>query len=85
MQISNQTLIFSLSRSARSRINTIYMIVFFLGGALGSAVSAAAWTRWQWSGVCGWGLAMLALACICHAAGMRRESRPVTPPLVPAE
>jgi predicted MFS family arabinose efflux permease len=75
MQISNQTRIFSLSRSARSRINTIYMIVFFLGGALGSAVSAAAWSRWQWSGVCGWGLAMLALAWICHGAGAGRAAR----------
>lgn len=72
MQISNQTRIFSLSRGARSRINTIYMIVFFLGGALGSAASAVAWSRWQWSGVCGWGLAMLALAWICHGAGVGR-------------
>ncbi len=85
MQISNQTRIFSLSRSARSRINTIYMIVFFLGGALGSAASAAAWGRWQWGGVCGWGLAMLALAWICHAAGAGQGSRQVTRPPVPAE
>jgi predicted MFS family arabinose efflux permease len=69
MQVSNQTRIFSLSRAARSRINTVYMIVFFLGGALGSALSALAWSRWQWSGVCGWGLAMLALAWVCHGLG----------------
>jgi len=35
MQISNQTRIFALSSTAKSRINTVYMIVFFLGGALG--------------------------------------------------
>ena len=69
MQISNQTRIFTLCHAARSRINTVYMIVFFLGGALGSALSATAWNRWQWSGVCGWGLAMLALAWICHGLG----------------
>lgn len=69
MQISNQTRIFSLSSTARSRLNTVYMIIFFLGGATGSALSAAAWNRWQWSGVCGWGLAMLALAWFRHAAG----------------
>jgi len=69
MQISNQIRIFSLSRAARSRINTVYMIVFFLGGAFGSAVSALAWSRWQWSGVCGFALTMLALAWMCHAFG----------------
>jgi predicted MFS family arabinose efflux permease len=69
MQISNQSRIFALSATARSRINTVYMIVFFLGGALGSALSAAAWSRWQWSGVCGWGLAMLALAWLRHGYG----------------
>ena len=69
MQISNQARIFALSREAKSRINTIYMIIFFLGGALGSAVSAAAWSHWQWSGVCGWGLVMLALAWLRHGSG----------------
>jgi predicted MFS family arabinose efflux permease len=71
MQISNQARIFALSHAARSRINTVYMIIFFLGGALGSAVSAAAWGRWQWSGVCGWGLMMLALAWLRHGYGSR--------------
>ena len=74
MQISNQTRIFGICRGARSRINTVYMIVFFLGGALGSALSAMAWNRWQWSGVCGWGLAMLGLAWICHGLGSRARS-----------
>lgn len=77
MQISNQTRIFSICRGARSRINTVYMIVFFLGGALGSALSAMAWNRWQWNGVCGWGLAMLGLAWICHGLGSR--ARPGAP------
>ena len=69
MQISNQTRIFALSRAARSRINTVYMIVFFLGGAAGSAISALAWSRWQWTGVCIWGLSVMALACLRHAFG----------------
>lgn len=72
MQISNQTRIFALSSTAKSRINTVYMIVFFLGGALGSALSAVAWSRWQWNGVCGWGLAMLALAWLRHWYGQGR-------------
>lgn len=79
MQISNQTRIFALSSTARSRINTVYMIIFFLGGALGSAVSAAAWSRWQWSGVCGWGLAMLALAWLRHGYGYGNHAAPARP------
>jgi predicted MFS family arabinose efflux permease len=75
MQISNQTRVFALSSTARSRINTVYMIIFFLGGALGSALSAVAWSRWQWSGVCGWGLAMLALAWLRHWYGTRPSRR----------
>ena len=71
MQLSNQTRIFALSSAARSRINTVYMIVFFLGGALGSALSTIAWSRWQWSGVCGWGLTGMALAWLRHGFGER--------------
>lgn len=79
MQISNQTRIFALSSTARSRINSVYMIIFFVGGALGSALSAAAWTRWQWSGVCGWGLAMLALACLRHGFGYGNHASAARP------
>ncbi len=67
MQISNQTRIFSLSLGARSRINTVYMIFYFVGGALGSAASALAWSRYQWNGVCAFGVVMLALAWLFHA------------------
>jgi predicted MFS family arabinose efflux permease len=76
MQISNQTRIFALSSTARSRINTVYMIAFFLGGATGSALSATAWSYWKWSGVCGWGLAMLALAWLRHGFGRRGRTVP---------
>jgi predicted MFS family arabinose efflux permease len=75
MQIGNQTRIFSLVEGARSRVNTIYMIVFFLGGAAGSAISTAAWARWQWNGVCAMGLLMLGSAGVCHAFGGRNERR----------
>jgi predicted MFS family arabinose efflux permease len=80
MQISNQTRVFSLVEGARSRLNTIYMIVFFLGGAAGSALSTAAWDRWQWNGVCALGLTFLALAGVCHAFGGIRQ--PAGEPLI---
>ncbi|MGC2209958.1 MAG: MFS transporter [Candidatus Korobacteraceae bacterium] len=79
LQIANQTRIFSLVEGARSRVNTIYMIVFFLGGAAGSAISTAAWAHWQWNGVCALALALIALAGVRHALGGRRDARsPIT-------
>ena len=75
MHIGNQTRIFSLVEGARSRLNTVYMIVFFVGGAVGSAASAAAWARWQWIGVCALALGFLAMAAGFLAQGAARERR----------
>jgi predicted MFS family arabinose efflux permease len=65
-QISNQTRIYSLSPALRSRITSVYMVIFFLGGAAGSVIGAHAWEWWRWPGVWGAGIAMalLALACL---------------------
>jgi predicted MFS family arabinose efflux permease len=70
-QVANQTRIFGLDPSARSRLNTIYMTVYFTGAAIGSALSTVAWTRWQWNGVCGFAIGMIALAGLRHAFGVR--------------
>lgn len=50
-QILNQSTIYSLRPEARSRLTTAYMTCFFLGGALGSAVAAAAFSHYGWTGV----------------------------------
>jgi predicted MFS family arabinose efflux permease len=60
--VANQTRIYALIPEARSRLNTVYMVTYFLGGALGSAVGAWGWTRWHWDGVCAAGAAQLLLA-----------------------
>lgn len=70
--ITNQSRIYSLRPEARNRVNTIYMVSFFFGGAAGSALAASAWQRWQWPGVCAVGLSMLAILGIQlarHPAG----------------
>jgi predicted MFS family arabinose efflux permease len=70
-QVGNQTRIFGLVPSARSRINTVYMTVYFTGAALGSALASRAWQHWHWDGVCGLALGLVALAFLRHALGNR--------------
>ena len=70
-QVGNQTRIFGLVPSARSRLNTVYMTVYFAGAAGGSALSTIAWERWKWNGVCAMALGLIALAGLRHALGSR--------------
>jgi predicted MFS family arabinose efflux permease len=78
-QVANQTRIFGLVPSARSRLNTVYMVIYFSGAAVGSWLSSLAWTRWGWNGVCLLALGFVAIAGLRHVTGIRghgRESRP---------
>lgn len=61
-QIANQSRIYGLKPEARSRINTIYMTAYFLGGALGSAAATVVWARFGWLGVCVAGIGFAAIA-----------------------
>jgi predicted MFS family arabinose efflux permease len=62
--VTNQSRIHSLLPEARNRLTTVYMVAFFLGGAVGSAFGAYAWQHWRWPGVCGVGIGMPLLAAI---------------------
>ena len=74
MQVANQTRIFGLDPSARSRLNTVYMTVYFTGAAAGSALSTIAWVHWKWNGVCGLAMGFIALAAIRHFTGRRDDA-----------
>jgi predicted MFS family arabinose efflux permease len=60
--VANQTRIYALVPEARSRLNTVYMVTYFLGGALGSALGAYGWSGWGWRGVCVAGTMQLVVA-----------------------
>jgi predicted MFS family arabinose efflux permease len=62
--VANQTRIYALIPEARSRLNTVYMVTYFVGGALGSALGAYGWSRWGWTGVCAAGAAQLVVALL---------------------
>ncbi|WP_339724379.1 MFS transporter [uncultured Paraglaciecola sp.] len=50
-QVANQVRVFSIDPKAQSRINGIYMLGYYLGGALGSIVGVKAFSLYQWPGV----------------------------------
>ncbi len=70
-QVANQTRIFGLVPSARSRVNTVYMTIYFTGAAIGSALATVVWVHSKWNGVCTLALAFVALAFLRHATGCR--------------
>lgn len=78
--VANQTRIYALIPEARSRLNTVYMVTYFLGGSLGSALGAAGWTRWRWNGVCAAGALQLLVALGVRAWRHSRKDAPLHAP-----
>src|SRR5439155_1724076 len=50
--ISNQSEVYRLDPAARSRITTVYMSLYFCGGALGSGLTGPAYAAYGWAGAC---------------------------------
>jgi len=69
--ISNQTRIFALREGARSRLNTVYMVTYFTGGALGAYAGALAFSTAGWSGICAVGATCAAAALAILAVARR--------------
>ena len=71
--VTNQTRIYSLIPEARNRINTVFMVTYFVGGALGTFLAGFAWRLWQWTGVCALGASLFGAALIVWAVGGRES------------
>jgi predicted MFS family arabinose efflux permease len=74
--VANQSRIYSLVPEARSRINTFYMVAFFVGGALGSYIGPVGFNAGGWTGFCAIPIAALvfALAYFMRAERNRRSA-----------
>jgi predicted MFS family arabinose efflux permease len=59
--VANQTRIYGLVPEARSRLNTFYMVCYFIGGSAGSFLGAYSWRLAGWYGVCEFSLIGIAL------------------------
>ena len=66
LHITNQNIIFSKNPEARNRINTIYMVGYFIGGAVGTTTGAYAWEIYKWTGVATLGLIYTLLILVVH-------------------
>lgn len=73
--ISNQSRVYALDATARSRLNTVFMTVMFGFGALGSAAGGLAFARFGWTGLCLLGAGCAAVACIVELRGGGREPK----------
>ncbi len=66
LHITNQNIIFSKNPEARNRVNTIYMVGFFTGGALGTTLGAYAWEHFGWTGVSVLGIVLSVCISLIH-------------------
>ncbi|WP_288419727.1 MFS transporter [uncultured Acinetobacter sp.] len=64
LHVLNQNLVYRISLQARSRINSIYMTLYFAGAALGSLMAVYAWKHWGWTACTSIGLGMAILSFI---------------------
>lgn len=74
LHITNQSCIFSNNLEAKNRINTIYMVSFFIGGSLGTFVGAIAWSYFKWYGVSIVGLSFSLMILMVHLISLKRKA-----------
>ena len=74
--VSNQTRIYSIAPEAKSRLNTFYMVCYFIGGSLGSLLGAWSWRIAQFRGVTVFELAATAAALLVYRLGHSAHTAP---------
>lgn len=64
IQLSNQSATMKLCPEASSRMNTIYMVTYFIGGSLGTFLAGTLWSMYGWMGTVTSGFVMLACSVL---------------------
>ncbi len=62
--LTNQTVIYGMSPELRNRLNALYMVSYFAGGALGTFAASIAWSQGKWPAVCATGAAFAFLGIL---------------------
>lgn len=66
LHILNQNVVYRIDENSRSRLNSIYMTIYFSGAATGSFFAIKIWHYWGWQGCCMFGLAVSVLCTLIH-------------------
>ncbi|SEG74021.1 MFS transporter [Sphingobacterium lactis] len=77
--IMNQSDYFAIKTPATSRLNTVYMVSYFIGGSFGSWVGGQAWSAAGWTGVCLVGVLFAVLGLVAHLLFANRLQKKVSP------
>lgn len=59
IQLSNQSATMKLCPEASSRMNTIYMVTYFIGASVGTFLAGTLWSIYGWRGTIGAGVLMI--------------------------
>ncbi|MDN3667507.1 MFS transporter [Algibacter miyuki] len=65
-QIPNQVRVFAIDVNARSRTNAVYMLFYYIGASVGSALGVSVISKFGWTGLTVFGGALAATALIFH-------------------
>ena len=71
----NQNVIFRLRPDAKSRVNSLYMTLYFIGGACGSALGVYSWQHGGWSMTCITGLSLVICSALFALLDMHYHAR----------
>ncbi|WP_207632359.1 MFS transporter [Occultella kanbiaonis] len=74
-QVANQSTVLAVDPAAPARFNSAYMLVYFVGGSLGTAFGAAAVDWFGWSATAIVSTAVIALALVITVSGRDSGSR----------
>ena len=73
-QVANQTRVQGLGEAASNRNNTVFMFMYFIGGATGSLLGTTMWQQFGWLGVTLTGLAFQLCPYICQYIIFQKRS-----------
>ena len=73
-QLSNQSACMAELPKASSRVNTIFMTIYFIFGAMGTMLSGLGWDWMGWTGVSAMGLAFAMASMVITLIGKRHRS-----------
>jgi len=72
MQITNQSVIYGLRSDAGARLNSVYMVSYFVGGTAASALSGVLYAQAGWVGVSALGASLGTAALALALVSLRR-------------